>query len=254
MTDKPTRIVSFCLFGANEMYHNGMLANMHLCADLLPDWTVYCFMRPQNKWTDAEHATSHVLHDNGVEIIRVDSPDWSLPAWRFMAGNKLKGPQDVAIFRDADSRINARELAAMDEWLKIGYPFHVMRDHNRHNVPVLAGMWGVAGPSLRAIIGPMLQDWVRQCQEEVTAQLMHAPSSKAELAHALREKTRCFDQHFLTNALWPIMADYTLAHTSQGFHHGEDDNRPFPEHGDMGASRFVGDIIEANGLAKEGLV
>ena len=56
---------------------------------------------------------------------------------------------EVAMFRDLDSRPSQREVDAVHEWLQSKHAFHVMRDHPGHDLPMLAGMWGLklAGPS-----------------------------------------------------------------------------------------------------------
>jgi hypothetical protein len=68
----------------------------------------------------------------------------------------------VALFRDLDSRPSLREVEAVKEWLQSKHVFHVMRDHPGHDMPMLAGMWGVkvAGqrPALRAVFLEMLHN------------------------------------------------------------------------------------------------
>ena len=49
----------------------------------------------------------------------------------------------VAAFRDLDSLPSAREDAALQEWLDSKYAVHAMRDHPKHTMPILAGMWGI---------------------------------------------------------------------------------------------------------------
>ena len=45
--------------------------------------------------------------------------------------------------RDLDSRISAREVAAVEEWRKeSNYTIHSMRDHPLHNVGLGGGSWG----------------------------------------------------------------------------------------------------------------
>ena len=49
---------------------------------------------------------------------------------------------EVVVSRDLDSRITAREQAAVEDWLETGLTFHVMRDNPHHAALVLAGLWG----------------------------------------------------------------------------------------------------------------
>ena len=47
------------------------------------------------------------------------------------------------MFRDLDSLPSLREDAAVQEWLDSKYAVHVMRDHPKHTMVMLAGMWGI---------------------------------------------------------------------------------------------------------------
>ena len=42
-----------------------------------------------------------------------------------------------------DSRLNAREAAAVAEWLKSDKAFHSMRDNPAHGIELLGAAWGV---------------------------------------------------------------------------------------------------------------
>lgn len=65
--------------------------------------------------------------------------------WRFFP---LLDPQvDHFVSRDLDSHLNAREAAAVGEWLgeagADGKAFHFMRDHPAHGIEILGSGWGV---------------------------------------------------------------------------------------------------------------
>ena len=49
---------------------------------------------------------------------------------------------DLYVSRDLDSRLNERELAAVQEWLDSSKEFHFMRDHPQHGTTILGGVWG----------------------------------------------------------------------------------------------------------------
>ncbi len=71
--------------------------------------------------------------------------------WRFL----VEDDPDVDFFlvRDADSVMNIKECAAVEDWLASGKAFHVMRDLPIHAELILAGMWGAH----RGNIGNMRQ-------------------------------------------------------------------------------------------------
>ena len=61
--------------------------------------------------------------------------------WRFLP--VLDPGVEAVLSRDLDSRLTAREAAAVTQWLEeTSLPFHVMRDHPMHGTEILGGMWG----------------------------------------------------------------------------------------------------------------
>ena len=59
-----------------------------------------------------------------VEIVeKQDVGNWTSMFWRFEAA--YDSDADVVIFRDADSRLNMREKAAVDQWLVSDKNFHI---------------------------------------------------------------------------------------------------------------------------------
>ena len=131
------KIISFSLYGTNLKYINGMFRNLEIGNTLLPEWKslIYC-------GESVSDSTKYKLSDLGA--ILEDTPgieDASAMFWRFQI------PKDPnlqrIIFRDADSRISAREKFAVEEWESSGETIHIMRDHVSHNSPILGGMWGL---------------------------------------------------------------------------------------------------------------
>ena len=55
--------------------------------------------------------------------------------WRFLPAGDLS--VDIMGSRDLDSPLSPRELAAVNEWLSTSQPWHAMRDHPLHTVPML---------------------------------------------------------------------------------------------------------------------
>ena len=58
--------------------------------------------------------------------------------WRFLVASDAS--VDRYVVRDADSRVSAREKAAVDAWARSGLAFHVMRDHPSHATYADAGL------------------------------------------------------------------------------------------------------------------
>ena len=58
--------------------------------------------------------------------------------WRFVP--LLDPTVDLFMARDTDAEIIEREASAVDEWLRSNFTFHVMRDHQLHDAPILSGL------------------------------------------------------------------------------------------------------------------
>jgi FkbM family methyltransferase len=177
-------IVAFSLWGTQEVYTQGALANAKAVPAVFPGWTCRFY------------------HDDSVprpvqeELTRLGAETVEMPAgsgrshglfWRFLASDD----PTVARFlcRDCDSRPTAREKAAVDAWIASGVPFHVMRDHILHTDLILAGMWGgMAG--LLPPLAPVIDDAADQ------------------------EADRWQDQRFLAEWVWPCIQGRVLVHDS----------------------------------------
>jgi len=131
------KIISFSLWGSNPKYTVGALKNAKLAKEIYPDWVCrfYCA-------NDVPNPIIFQLEemDNVELIFKGDVGDWTSMFWRF----EPAGEEDVEVMisRDTDSRLNAREKEAVDQWLSSDSGFHIMRDHPWHGYPVLGGMWG----------------------------------------------------------------------------------------------------------------
>ena len=120
--------------------------------------------------------------------------------WRFLVADDQT--VDRFICRDTDSRLNIQEAVAVDDWVKSGQPFHVMRDHIYHMEVMLAGLWGgITGalPNVREL---------------------------ANTALGYR-RNRWNDQEFLRNAIWPMIRDRARVHDSIYQFRGAQDFPPF---------------------------
>ncbi len=177
-------VIAFSLWGSDPTYVHGAIVNARIAPNLYYGWRIrfYC-----DRSVPADALEEIKRH--GAEIIMVDDPllQTIRPMWRFLASDDPN--VDWFICRDADSRLNAQELLAVEAWTRSGQPFHIMRDHVYHMELILAGMWGgMAGvlPNLREMI----------------------------LGHPKYFNNRFSDQAFLKDLVWPLIKDKTLIHDS----------------------------------------
>ena len=97
-------------------------------------------------------------------------------------------------FRDVDSYILDREIAAVKTWLdEESFAFHVMRDHPRHQTPVLPGLWAA-------------NNYVNLERAQRLRSLIFSELRKTDDKH--------HDQKVLQDKIWPLVKDSTLRHDS----------------------------------------
>jgi hypothetical protein len=129
------KVISFCIYGNQLMYTEGILKNLELAKIIYPDWVVYVYY---NNTVPIEMIEKYKLFDN-CELF--DMTGFSGPGvlWRFLP----KDGVERFISRDGDSRLSMREKNAVDDWILSGKSLHIMRDHPHHGYPIYAGLFGL---------------------------------------------------------------------------------------------------------------
>lgn len=201
------RYIAFSLYGSDPLYSLGMVENIKVAPEVYPGWTVVVHASP---------ASARNLQDrikDGYELeLHPESNGHQGMFWRFKTASKPDA--EYTIFRDADSRLNVREKAAVDEWIASGKAGHVMRDHPHHaNWPMLGGMWGLKGGAI-PLLPKLMSTWEAGTQ-------------------------KLWDMQFLGMVVWPLIIDDMVHHASVPTPHPF--ARPFPSHPPY--KGFVGEII-----------
>ncbi|PLL14737.1 UDP-N-acetylglucosamine-peptide N-acetylglucosaminyltransferase [Tabrizicola sp. TH137] len=183
-TGRRRNIISFSLWGDNPVYVHGAIVNARLAPNMYYGWTCrfYC-----DSTVPAD--ALQILRDEGAQVVMMTDPALQAvrPMWRFFASDDPD--VDRFICRDTDSRLNAQELIAVEDWIRSGKRFHVMRDHIYHMELMLAGMWGgVAG------VIPDMKGLIMQAQRHFN--------------------NRFGDQAFLMEQVWPLIRDDLCTHDS----------------------------------------
>jgi hypothetical protein len=179
-TPAATNIISFSLYGSNSRYTDGALANAKLCKTIYPGWA----MRIYHDKTVPELVLNN-LHDAGVQLVDMTGSALNTMSWRFLPASD-SAVQRFCV-RDLDSRLSAREKAAVDAWMESGKHFHVMRDHPSHsNYAMSGGMWCGTHDAI------------------------------PDMDHRLknRQMTQAYlqDMDFLNKDIWPLVKDHVLQH------------------------------------------
>lgn len=198
-------VIAFSLWGNDPKYTVGAVRNAELAETLFPGWSCRYYI---GSCVDGETIQALQARPN-THIVAVDRPgDWTGMFWRFLP---CSDPAvDVMLSRDTDSRLSAREAAAVRQWLDSGRPFHIMRDHPHHNVPILGGMWGCRRGSL-----PQMAELCRRFVKADHWQI---------------------DQTFLRRKIYPLVRRQACVHDE--FFEG----RPFPT--PRRGGEFVGEVFD----------
>jgi hypothetical protein len=201
------RIIAFSLWGSAPRYLVGAVRNAELAREHYPGWTCRFYVGDVPVATVARLAAMP-----NVELVGMGRGGWKGLFWRFLPASEED--VEVVIVRDVDSRLGARERAAVDAWLAGDKDVHIMRDHPEHEAAMLAGMWGVRRGRLWDLRG--------------------------RIALFTRGRARPFaDQRFLAHEVYPRVREHACVHDPFF------EKRPFPTARRGG--RFVGQPYDEHG-------
>ena len=140
--------------------------------------------------------------------------------WRFFP--TLDPQVDIFLSRDLDSPIKAREVEAVDEWVKSGKALHVMRDHPAHGVPILGGLWGARLTRSR-------RAW-----KFIWTAMMADPLSRSVRG------SKGADQSLLQRHVWGKLYGGVMQHDSYFCKKWPEGSRGFPSQRQNSSENFVG--------------
>ena len=182
------KLISFSVYGTKPMYLEGLRQNLLLAPGVYPGWKVRVYHSgevPKEFWNglDCEHiGMGHSLGSSGM-------------FWRFLPAFEKKWSH--VIFRDADSRLNIREAAAVLEWLKSGKKIHCMHDHEHHRcLPIFGGMWGIRTGVLSNTVQRKLLRFIKREQQRGDDMLFLEKYVFPEVCHSIM-------RHSSVRVKWP---------------------------------------------------
>jgi hypothetical protein len=198
---KKKSIVAFSLYGDNPKYTNGALDNAKLVKTYYPGWTIRFYVLPS-----LSQEIVRELKELGAEIMYPpkDMRDIAYGAfWRFLA---LDDPDaERFISRDSDSRLNARERFAVEEWMYSGKSCHALRDHPYHDVTFNSGLWGCDDGFMKRHNNATMYALVKKFVDDGNCNAIKNARSK--------ENYGC-DNLFLDSVIWPMAENDQIGHDS----------------------------------------
>ena len=195
--------ISFSLSGDNEQAIRMAILNARAARFLYLGWTCHYYIDES-----VPGPVVQALGGEGARVLMVRG----LPAdpfstfWRFLVADDPG--VDRYLVRGATALLNVREYVAVQEWLRSGHHFHVMRDHLDHAELILPGLWG----GVRGALGP------------VGARMRQRPAVHTDLL------SQSPDQLFLRDHLWTTIRASLLTHDS---HFALGTSRDFPAVGHL---------------------
>lgn len=152
------KLITFCVFGTEKLFQKGCFENLRLAKEIYPDWICRVYLFKETLGLKDE-----ILSYGNSEVVEVNEMgSFVSTMYRFLP----LAESDVSYFisRDTDSRLSMREKEAVDEWIKDGTDFHIMKDHPYHytpEFPILAGMWGARGgiiPNVKELMAKIVNE------------------------------------------------------------------------------------------------
>jgi len=138
ITKPMKKIISFCLYGSDLRYCNGIICNIELANIIYPGWICRIYY--------GESVPNEVIerinkYENTEVILMKEGPDEMSPMiWRFLAIDDED--VEVMLSRDADARLSYREKTCVDIFLNSESILHSIRDNPSHP-DIMGGMWGI---------------------------------------------------------------------------------------------------------------
>lgn len=233
------KYISYSLWGDNKVYTYGMVENIIVAKELYKGWTVrvhYNDTVPSNiiDWISKQDNTELIKH-NGLDS-KASNTFWRI--------EDIFIDNAVVLVRDADSRLNIREKAAVDEWLLSSKDFHIMRDHFHHAVPIMAGAFGCRNNVCKYLYVLHNTNSIHICP----VHFIHGKSLLDKYINAIIEKNDEYmiDQKFLYSYIYPCVINNTFVHASQNKY--EPFAVDFPQ---TDYSGFVGEVIHKLPMASK---
>ena len=178
------KVFSFCLYGTKDKYIKGLIKNIELITKEFPDFEIWVWLGTD---TDAPFLPSYP----NVKYIHTGVYQHENMFYRFFP---IDDPDvEIAIVRDADSRVYERDVGFIREFLASDKKFHIIHDHINHfNCgKIMAGMWGIKQGLLKVKIYDLYLEW--------------------------KEKNRVhnyWDDMRFIGTLYPLVSDNALYHKS----------------------------------------
>lgn len=212
-------VISFGLYGDDKKYIIGAIRNVELAPTYFPGWEMRFYVDD----TVPSDAIKRLKDVGGNIIIRPDNMKDGASIgmfWRFLVSDDES--VDRFIVRDSDSRLNARDRFAIEEWIQSDKSTHMARDHVYHSYAMNGGSWGGTKGFLKG--------------KKITSLIEEFMDKPDKIGYGA-------DIEFLMNKIWPIVSNDIMSHDA--FYCVKYKGKPFPTKRDDNW-QHVGQVFDAN--------
>jgi len=226
------KVISYSVWGTNKVYTYGIVENVLNNQRLLPGWTT----RVHHNASVPKEILEWLRVQDNVQLVAHAGNECkaSNMFWRF---EDLFLKDAIVLIRDADSRINVREIHMVNEWLASGKDFHIIRDHIGHRVPILGGTMGCRNNCLEYIGTPSGLRDVNSPPIEFQDGLSFMKNFRENIPPT-RDMYN-LDQIFLYHYVYPVVCYRAMIHASYNAY------EKFAKRVDPVEKGFVGEVVES---------
>lgn len=200
-----SKVISFCIYGSDVKYYEGLMKNLQIIEREMPDVVTWIYVGNcvhERYLAEYKKFNTKLINVTSIKACRcypIDDPS-----------------VEIMFSRDADSRINSRDLWCMKEFIKSDKKFHIIRDNYWHKSRrILAGTFGVK----KGLININLQ---KECEQ--------------------RSYTSTYgdDERFLEEIVYPLIKNDLLVHSDIIAYGDEPYPQPINIHNN--GTNFVGNV------------
>jgi hypothetical protein len=133
------KIISYSLYGDLNRYIEPLIFNAINLDLFYSGWQIRVYHDSTVPFKILDELSSL-----GVKLIHIQSTEFAnfgAKFWRFLP--VFENDIEYLILRDSDSIFTTREVNLVQNWINSESNFHIIRDHELHISPILAGMFGI---------------------------------------------------------------------------------------------------------------
>ena len=147
------KVFSFCIYGDNKKYLDGLLENIKIIIEKFSDYHIWIYAG-----NVPEEYEQRYKGYKQVKYIYTDISDACLMCYRLFPIDSSE--VEVCFVRDSDSRIGSRDIWCINQFLESDFMSHTIRDHPYHKAKIMCGLFGIKSGALNYSIESVYNNWI----------------------------------------------------------------------------------------------